>query len=137
MKQLFTKYQKNAPLGALFPQKSQGISNLLFIALWVLMVEATQAQTCSSVSMDVTPLSVGVSKADVNVKIAWPGTFSAEEIITFTGSLGSLSAIRKIKVGNTPTPYSRKDRPDFNTSVFIGSPQVVALAARIKNPNTL
>lgn len=135
MKHLFTKYPKNACLGALFPQKFQGIFNLLFIVLLVLMMEATQAQRCSSASMD--PLSSGISKVGINVKIDWSGTLSAEEKITLTGSLASLSAIRKNKVGNLPITYSRKDKIDFDTPIFIGSLQVAAFAVRTKNPNTL
>lgn len=137
MKHSFTKYLKNANQSALFPQKNQSIFILLFVMLWVLMVKIAAAKMYILISMYVPPVLSSVSKANIIVKIALPSTFSAEEKITITGLLGDFSAIRKIKAGNIPTTHSRKNRPDFDTSRFIVSPQVVAFAARIKNPNLL
>lgn len=44
MKHSFTKYQKNAHLGALFLQNPRRIFNLFFVGLLVLMAEVAQAQ---------------------------------------------------------------------------------------------
>jgi hypothetical protein len=130
MKHLFTKYQKNAYLGALFLQNPQRIFNLLIIGLLVLMAEVVQAQSCSDVTMDVTVsgcyLSSGVSKATISVEVAWTNAFSTGDQITITGPSGSVPATRTIKIGNVATTYTGTDGTNFNTTVYIGSPQVVA-----------
>ncbi|AEI49739.1 SdrD B-like domain-containing protein [Runella slithyformis] len=70
-------------------------------------------------------LSSGSSKATISVEVAWANPPSGGQI-TVTGPAGSVPATRTIQIGNIATSYEGTDGTVFNTTVFIGSPQVVA-----------